>query len=1139
MSQSLHLGKEHCSGPGQTRDDCQYKFIPHHRLGGRAPVGTANHTCYRAVLNLGKLSPVSAAIPLTPVHTVSDRHMNQAISEISICNEHKLFYVYDRRSPLRFLVDTGAALSILPPGPGSSLAPVTLDVRLFAANGNAITIYGRRKVTLHIGLSKPIEWTFIEADVQTPIIGADLLHAQDLLVDIRNNRPIERITHRTMPLFEEISPTSLSVTVVRASNRFEVLLTRYPKLLEALTLHNDAKALPDLEFAIDTGAATPIYSRFRRLAPDREKQVRDHFDQLCTKGFARPSRSPWSSPLHLVPKPDGTWRPTGDFRGLNAVTVPDRYPLRNIVDLMQDLRGMTVFSKLDLQHGFYHIRVRKEDIPKTAIATPFGLFEFPVMSFGFRNAPQVFQRYMDHVLHGLKGVYVFMDDILIASRDEDEHEQHLPALFDRLAEWNLHLNLDKCVLGQRCVNFLGHQIAAGAITPLPDRVEAITNTPLPRTQRQLRRFIGMINYYRRFIARLADLLVPMNKLNKHRSHHVAWTPEAEEAFHLARKSIVDYSALTYLTDGPLRLATDASNYAIGGVLEQLQDEVWRPLGFYSKALSAPETRYATFDRELLAIYRCILNFRHLLTGRDFHILTDHKPLTTAITGKLDRPNERQLRQLDYIAQFTTDLRYIKGTDNAVADFLSRGPETESTSEEVNCVHGVNAIFYAAQPEDLALIDAQKGDTELLKLREQPNLQWEQIEVEGATGFAWCELSTGSPRIYVPAPYRRKCFGQVHGLAHPGRRATQRLITDRYFWKSMKRDVHCWVNECDACQRVKVTRHTRPQHGVINIPDQRNGHIHMDIVGPFPQSRGNKYILTMIDRFSRWVEAVPLRTISAEVVATEFVSQWVSRWGTPGILTTDRGTQFTSGLFHELTRLLGSHHIKTTAYHPQPNGMVERFHRTLQEAIVAVLQSNRSKDWTTALPLILLSHRTTYREDLGASPAELHLGSTLTLPGDMVSVNSSDQVSDQMPSRELVQRFKDHMHRVRPATAKATQGRVYLPATLHTATHVYVRIDTNVGKLQPRYDGPFRVLERLNDRVYRVQMPHGPDTVSTTRLKPAWVEARPTPQQAFLASLLTAIRQARCTGSRASQATSKLTPRSVHWAAPLVTGYHDP
>lgn len=1033
--------------------------------------------------------------------------------------------------------------------------------------------FGRRILTLELGLETPIEWDFVVADCRDPIIGADLIFQHGLVVDLRNrvlqktqaegiisvvlHSSLRSATPDPTPSTSSSPLSSLSPTCSFPSD----ILQEYPALLEPISLDNLARPIDGQFFRIDTGSAQPVTARFRRLAPDKQKIVEAHFEKLQALGLVRPSRSPWASPLHLVPKADGDWRPTGDYRPLNLVTVPDSYPLPNTNDLRNELYGAKYFTKIDLQHGFHHVRVHPDDIEKTAVITPFGLFEYTVMGFGFRNAPQMFQRYMDAVLKGLANAYCYIDDILIANEYLDEHERDVRRVLQRLCEYQLHVNAGKSEFCRSSVLFLGNVLSANDIRPAPDKVTAISETPLPETQKQLRRFVGMINYHRPNLPRLAEHLAPLNGLNRRKAKTVAWTPDTVEAFYRARDSITEFCALTFLSDvGSLRLTTDASNTAIGGVLEQLQQETWRPLGFYSKKLAGPETRYSTFDKELLAIYRSLCHFRHLVQGRtDFHILTDHKPLISALAKRIDAPNERQLRHLDLIAQFTSDIRYLKGLDNPVADFLSRKDEPPEDDPDPDEAARVEAVFLASvlthntnavislpfTGDEVCDFSAGQQNDELRRLKATPNAKWMKLPCSNVDHVdIWCEISLPNPRVYVPERFRVRCFNNVHDLAHPGQRATAKLMQERYLWTGISRDVKRWVTDCRSCAIHKVVRHARPLPGSFDPVSFKFQHVHLDIVGPFPPARGHRYVLTFIDRFSRWVEAVPLRSITAATCAIELVRTWIARFGAPAVITTDRGTQFTSELFRELTHLLGSHHITTTAYHPQSNGMIERFHRVMNDAIACVLDRNRTADWARALPLILLSHRTTPRDDLAASPADLVYGTPLSLPADFI-IREPRPITK--PTEAFVLDFFEQMRNL-PETAPRPQApTASLSENLKDAAWVYVRLDTHTGKLQPRYEGPCRVLRKINDNVYEILTSHGVDTVSTERLKPASLPQpaalvsvsveSPPHRRLALVSRPSSLRRPFAVGQTGSgregqRATGHT--KTVRWAMPLVT-----
>ena len=982
------------------------------------------------------------------------------------------------------LVDTGSTFSLVPARPEEKKRRPNNNL-FKGAQGLPIAVYGQKVIVVDIGTGRNFKHKFFIADVEDPLLGMDFLLEHRLVVDPVNNKLFDVDTFQSARVNVVLNNSITSINENEIKGKLQYLWKEFPSLCDAsvskLSSHPKHNIVHDILLKEGT---KPTAAKARRMFGPKLEAARNEIDTMLKLGIIRPSKSEWASPLHVVPKGDGSFRPCGDFRELNAATIPDRYPLPHIQDFTAHLKHAKVFSKIDLVRAFHQIPLSQNAIPKTAITTPFGLFEFVRMPFGLCNAAQAFQRFINMVTNGLEGVYVYIDDILVIAENIQEHETRLRKLFARLNDHGLIVNPAKSVLGTSEVQYLGFVVNSKGIKPMDKKVKAIQNFPTPTKYGQLSEFLGMANFYHRFIPNCSATAKPLyellktNNIKKTSRKPIsisAWKKEHESAFLKLKKDLANSTMLSFPDQDALtRLVTDASDTAIGAVLEQFSDESWKPVAFHSKLLRESEKKYSAYDRELLAIKISLIHFKHIIEGISpalFHVATDHKPLTTGKNFRIPHQSQSQLNRIsrtwELISELTTDIRHISGKDNCVADAISR-----------------NAINRIQNKPILALIAEEQ---ENIGMRPSDDANWPQHwQVEDHFGYKLTvDTRSTYSRPVVPDKITKDIFHHVHDLAHTGVKATKKSIASSYIWPNMAKQITEWVKECHVCQATKIHKHNKTPLASFPAPSGKFQDLHVDIVGPFPPSNEHTYLLTVIDRFSRWPGAYPMKAISAEECARTLLEGWIQNYGTPLNLTTDRGRQFTSNLWKELCNLIGTTHNLTTAYHPQTNGLVERFHRQLKSSLMA--RSKKNTDWLLELPVVMLGLRTAIKEDLETSPAHLVYGEPLRIPAAFFPKVTGKKSSDPITYLTKLEKAMAEVKYTKPSW----HGRGNDESSLHglqDCTHVYVLQPGLRPSMQKPYKGPYKVLQKTA-KTFTIQLPGGQsDKVSLDRLKPAFTSS---------------------------------------------------
>jgi predicted aspartyl protease len=865
---------------------------------------------------------------------------------------------------------------------------------------------------------------------------------------------------------------------------------------------------------INTGDEIPIKQRPRRVPLARESEVEEMIQDMKKNDVIEPSSSPWCSPVVLVKKKDGSTRFCVDYRRLNDVTKKDSYPLPRIDDTLDTLSGMKWFSALDLKSGYWQVELDPTDKEKTAFSTGKGLWQFKVMPFGLCNAPATFERLMEQVLAGLLGdtCLVYLDDIIIVGKDFDDHLRKLEKVLEKLRAANLKLSPKKCSFFKRQVNYLGHVVSENGVQTDPAKTTAVREWPVPKNKTEVRAFLGLCSYYRRFVKGFSDIAKPLHRLTEEKRTFV-WNEECNDAFRKLKKSLCETPVLGYPDAGcEFIVDTDASNIGVGGVLSQKQGEQEVVIAYYSKSLSKSERNYCVTRRELLAIVKTLQHFRKYLLGRKFQLRTDHAALRWLLNFK--NPEGQVARWIEQLQEYDLQISHRAGRIHGNADGLSRRPCpntckhcSRQEQKEIAAARVIRTDNASMDWSDDTMRTAQEDDTDLKPLIQLMKdgatrplwnqvanyssvtkcywAQWDSLVMQNGLLHRKWESTNGNEshlQVIVPRSKVNEVLSAYHdGISggHLGIKRTLVKIKQKFYWIHCREDVEEWCRKCTKCAAVKGPQ-TRSRGALklynIGAPWER---IALDIAGPFPiTDKGNRYILVVMDYFSKWPEVFALPNQEATTIARKLVDDIFSRFGLPLEIHSDQGRNFESNVFQETCKILGIHKTRTTPYHPQSDGMVERFNQTLERHLAKLVDSHQ-KDWDEYIPLFLLAYRTAVHESTTVTPAYVNFGRELRLPVDLLSGCPPDTPADVTDYVNDLRRRMLVVHdQVRAAGLKASEkmktrydrnvNRRGFEEGMLVWLHNPVRRKGKSPKLQPSWEGPYTVVTKLNDVTYRIR-----------------------------------------------------------------------
>ncbi|WVZ66968.1 hypothetical protein U9M48_016118 [Paspalum notatum var. saurae] len=948
------------------------------------------------------------------------------------------------------------------------------------------------------GVAFPTSLKVLEADGIDIILGMDWLMKYDASLNCAERKARVTTTGNKMEFMVTAPPSgkdsggrlALNATDMTQLEAIHVV-SEFPDVFpEELTGMPPERSI---EFSIELLPGTaPIAKKPYRISGSEHVEVKKQIDELLEKGYIRPSTSPWASPVLLVEKKDGSQRMCVDYRGLNAVTIKNKYPLPRIEDLFDKLRGACVFSKIDLRSGYHQLRIRPSDIPKTAFTTHYGLYEYTVMSFGLTNAPAFFMYMMNSVFMDCldKFVVVFIDDILVYSKDKGEHADHLRHVLQKLRDNQLYAKFSKCEFWIDEVPFLGHVISKGGVAVDPRKVQDVLNWKVPTTATEIRSFLGLAGYYRRFIEGFSKIAKPMTTLLG-KNVKFEWTKGCQAAFEKLKKRLTTAPVLTFPDlHKTFSVYCDASRLGLGCVLMQ----EGKVIAYVSRQLKDSEKNYPTHDLELAAVVHALKIWRHYLFGQKCYIYTDHKSLKYIFTQS--ELNMRQRRWLELVSDYDLEIHYHPGKANVVADALSRKcqvnfliarempPELGEEFDRLSLgfLNNLGATTMELEPTlEQEIRKRQLNDEKIKEIKQKISAGKGKDFHEDADGIVWYKN-----RICVPEvkEIRELILREAHETAysiHPGSDKMYQDLKKTFWWYGMKREIAEFVAVCDICQRVKA-EHQRPAGLLqpLKIPEWKWEEVGMDFITGLPRTQaGYDSIWVIVDRLTKVAHFIPVKTTySGARLAELYISRIVCLHGVPKKIVSDRGTQFTSHFWQRLHESMDTKLNFSSAYHPQTDGQTERTNQILEDMLRAcALQYGSS--WDKSLPYAEFSYNNSYQASIGKAPFEALYGRRCRTPlhwnqpGEK-QVFGPDIIKE---AEEQMQVVRENM-RVAQSRQKSYADHRKRDLSFEVGDYVYLKVSPMrglrrfkvKGKLAPRYIGPFKILAKRGEVAYQLELP---------------------------------------------------------------------
>ena len=885
-------------------------------------------------------------------------------------------------------VDTGAALSVMSSkkyqqlwkGHGPSIQPT--DIRLTTYTGEKLEVKGNIQVQVQYQGQKKTLPLLIVAGAGPTLLGRNWL--QHIKLDWRALN---------------------SISVEPASHNLQSVIERYPGVFKEGLGHMQGVTA---KLHVDP-TATPQFCKARSVPYALRGRIEQELRRLEESNIIEKVEfADWAAPIVPVSKPDGTVRICGDYKvTVNKVAKLDTYPLPHIDDIFASLAGGQKFSKLDLAHAYQQISLEESSRNYVVINTHKGLYRYNRLPFGVASAPAIFQRAMDSLLQDIEHVTVYLDDILVTGKTEMEHLRNLEEVLSRLEKAGIRLKKSKCAFMLPSVEYLGHTISAEGLLPTKEKVRAIMDAPTPQDVSQLRSFLGLINYYGKFLPHLSSVLSPLYLLLQKQQRWI-WGKAQAEAFQQAKTALTSTDVLThYDPTRDLILECDASPYGVGAVLShRMETGEAKPIAFASRSLTPAEKKYSQLDKEGLAIIFGVKRFHQYLAGRMFSIYSDHKPLQHIFAENRPTPamaSARLQRWALTLGAYNYTITYKPGSQHGNADLLSRLPLPDSIGEE--SVPGETIMLMQAlqtSPISASQIKTWTARDPLLsKVKEMLLSGWTtpatvdddfkpfQRRREELSLHDGCIL--WGNRVVVPPQARQHILDELHE-GHPGMSRMKGIARGIVWWPNLDKEIEQRVQSCTSCQVQQKAPASAPLHP-WEWPTKPWTRLHIDYAGPFL----GKMFLVVVDAHSKWLEVDMVPSATSHHTINKLRAMFATH-GIPEVLVSDNGTAFTSSEFQEFTKQNGIRHVTSAPYHPSSNGLAERYVQTFKNAMKK--DTSTADDLQKQLSRFLFRYRSTSHTTTGVPPCQLLMGRQLRSHLDCLRPSLTTRVTQAQSSQKM-------------------------------------------------------------------------------------------------------------------------------------------